>query len=111
MMQQHFNPQAIRSYQSMHLQQVDKLLSRLLESPADFYEHFQKWVNIVVSVSQISLDVIHSLNASIMTLTTYGYEPETQNDKFITLIEHAIKLTNEVGSMGAALADLFPIRE
>lgn len=46
-----------------------------------------------------------------MTLTTYGYEPDNQNDKFITLIEHAIKLTNEVGSMGAALADLFPLRE
>lgn len=46
-----------------------------------------------------------------MTMATYGYEPEIRNDKFITLIEHAIKLTNEVGSMGAALADLFPIRK
>lgn len=51
MMQQHFNPQAIRGYQSMHLQQVDKLMARLLESPVDFYEHFQKCVDTPTHLS------------------------------------------------------------
>lgn len=54
MMHQHFNPQATRSYQAMHLQQVDKLLFRLLENPREFYGHFQKYaLDRIFSLSKV----------------------------------------------------------
>ncbi|KAF7365163.1 Cytochrome p450 [Mycena venus] len=91
MFQQHFRPDASRSYRPAQMNKVYQLLQGLLSSPQDFRE------------------LIKTLTAAIIMSTVYGYEVKSSNDRFVDLAESAVKKITESVFPGAAAVNAFPI--
>lgn len=54
---------------------------------------------------------IFRTTASTVTMATYGYEVESEDDAYVKLVEKVNIMTVEPGAPGSTLPDLFPIRE
>lgn len=52
---------------------------------------------------------IHGMFGAIILNTTYGYQPESEEDKFVNLIEHVMKGIASAARPGVHLVDIFPI--
>ncbi|KAJ6512887.1 cytochrome P450 [Mycena sanguinolenta] len=91
MFQQHFRPDASRSYRPIQMKKVHLLLQELLSSPQEFREHLK------------------TLAAAIIMATLYGYEVRPTNDHFVNLAEDAVKRLSDSFFPGAVAVNTFPI--
>lgn len=56
-------------------------------------------------------EVSFRATASTLTMATYGYEVESEEDAYVKLVEEVNLMTVEPGAPGSTLPDLFPICE
>ncbi|KAL5532007.1 hypothetical protein ACEPAF_5571 [Sanghuangporus sanghuang] len=92
LMQEHLGSSAIRSYDKIVVNRVQKFLHRLWLQPDEFCQD------------------IHGLVASIIVEVAYGYSisGNPAGDKFITENERAARLTSLCGNIGFTTMDIFP---
>ncbi|KAF9461985.1 cytochrome P450 [Collybia nuda] len=74
------NPRAVQDYNSVQLQETLTLLKALFESPELFFAHIRR--NAAAQIMKIS----------------YGYQVESDDDKFVQMIEEGFKLSAEITS-------------
>lgn len=61
------------------------------------------------SRSQKLYSHIYTSVGAVILNTTYGYQPDDEEDKFVTLIEYTVKAITSAASPGSYLVDIFPI--
>ncbi|KAF7346416.1 O-methylsterigmatocystin oxidoreductase [Mycena sanguinolenta] len=91
MFQQHFRRDMARNYRPVQMKKIHQLLRALLSSPQEFREHLK------------------TLTAAIIMATVYGYDVQSRNDHFVTLVERAITKLSEAFFPGAAAVNMFPV--
>ncbi|KAJ6512839.1 cytochrome P450 [Mycena sanguinolenta] len=91
MFQQHFRPDASRSYRPIQMKKVHLLLQELLSSPQEFREHLK------------------TLAAATIMATLYGYEVQPTDDHFVALSENVMQRLADSFFPGAVAVNTFPI--
>ncbi|KAI0655715.1 cytochrome P450 [Cubamyces menziesii] len=82
---------ALLGYRHVQRRETYTLLSGLLETPADFVNHIQRWA--VGSIMEI----------------TYGHRIHSMDDEYVKLARNATVETVLAGSPGSMLVDFFPV--
>ncbi|KAH9478395.1 Cytochrome P450 monooxygenase 98 [Psilocybe cubensis] len=88
--QQNFNPQAVRKYESLQTEKVQRFLRSLLETPQDFETH-----NKIFSVS-------------LTTCMMYGYDIKSVDDRVIEVAEEGNVIGGRLVVPGGSLINIFP---
>ena len=105
------DPKAVTNFDGYQYKYTYRFLSRLADTPDDFFDHAQlcvslNWV-LVVPSADLSLS---SVTGALIMGVTYGVDTKSHEDKFLQSGEHAMKHADKAMVPGAFLVDTFPIR-
>ncbi|KAF7365092.1 O-methylsterigmatocystin oxidoreductase [Mycena venus] len=87
---QHFRRDAIVAYRPIQLRKIHDLLREMLSTPGDFVAH------------------IKTLASAIIMATTYGYDIEPTNDRFVYLAEKSVEKLCDSVFPGAFVVNTLP---
>ncbi|PPQ81783.1 hypothetical protein CVT25_013670 [Psilocybe cyanescens] len=89
--QQNFNPQAVRKYEPLQTEKVQRFLRSLLDTPEEFETH-----NKIFSVS-------------LTTCMMYGYDIKSIDDRVIEVAEEGNVIGGRLVVPGGSLINIFPV--
>ncbi|KAH9930559.1 cytochrome P450 monooxygenase [Amylocystis lapponica] len=82
---------SLLSYHSIQHRETHILLTGLMDTPHDFLAHLQRFA------------------AALIMEVAYGHTVTSSDDKFIDIVETALRMTSEAGLPGSLLVDYFPV--
>ena len=107
------NVNAVTNFDRYQHKHAYRFLSRLAETPEDFFDHAKLCVSSKTSSSQthVRLTSIHpSVTGALIMEIAYGFDVKSHEDKFLQASERAMDYAREAMVPGAFLVDTFPIR-
>jgi len=107
---QYFQPRNLASYYPIQKKVTVDLLAHLLNSPENFAAHIRQYVFLPIFTRHFQRNITICRHVgSIVLNAAYGYEVQSENDFYITLVHKAMQPLLSSVHAGNYLVDFLPI--
>lgn len=103
------NKAVLEGYRPVQTREIGRLLSSLIETPADSISHIKRYENDFLTGINHFINHVVRFNGAVMLDIAYGHRVTSVDDEFMIFADKTIATITALGSFAATLVDFFPI--